>query len=331
MNKTHRVFSGIQPSGEIHLGNYLGAIQNWVSLIDKNECLYCVVDYHAMTIEYKIETMPVFINNAILDSIALGLDPDKCTLFVQSDVPEVTELTWILNTVTPMGDLNRMTQFKEKSTQHEQNINAGLFTYPILQTSDIILYKATGVPVGEDQVQHIELAREIVRNFNRRYGNVFPEPQSLLTQAKRIMGLDGKVKMSKSMNNYISLKETKESFTKKIMTAVTDENRKRRNDPGNPDICNIQRLHEFFPGNDDLKKIDRECRCAAIGCVDHKKMLIEQIWEFLDLFQQKRESLASQKDYVNDVIGDGAKRARKIARATMAEVRLACGLRKTPL
>ncbi len=329
--KQKRVFSGIQPTGDIHIGNYLGAIQNWVSLLDKHECIYCIVDYHAMTIDYKTESMASNIRNALLDSISLGLDPEKCILFVQSDVPEVTELTWILNTVTPMGDLSRMTQFKEKSVRNQENVNAGLFTYPVLQTADIILYKATHVPVGEDQVQHIELAREIVRDYNRRYGDVFPEPQALLTEAKRIIGLNGKDKMSKSLNNYISLNETQKSLNQKVMSAVTDENRKRRHDPGNPDICNVMRWHEFFPGNDNLQAIDKGCRDASIGCVEHKRMVIERLWEFLDLFQQTRNNLANQPDYVEDVLATGASRAREIARNVIAEVRQSCGLRSKPI
>jgi tryptophanyl-tRNA synthetase len=326
-----RVFSGIQPTGDIHIGNYLGAIQNWVSLLDRYECIYCIVDYHAMTIAYEVEQMARNIRNALLDSISLGLDPEKCILFLQSDVPEVTELTWILNTVTPMGDLSRMTQFKEKSVRNQENVNAGLFTYPVLQTADIILYKASHVPVGEDQVQHIELAREIVRDYNRRFGNVFPEPQALLTEARRIMGLDGTSKMSKSLNNYISLNETKESLQRKIMGAVTDEDRKRRHDPGNPDICNVMRWHEFFPGKDDLTAIDTGCRDASIGCVEHKRMVIERMWEFLDTFQQHRAKLANQDGYVEDVLAAGAQKARKIAGDVIAEVRQACGLRPKPI
>jgi len=331
MVKKERVFSGIQPSGEIHIGNYLGAIKNWIALPEHYDCIYCIVDYHAMTIQYDQALMQQRIINAVVDNIACGLDPEESIFFVQSDVPEHTELAWILNTVTPMGDLSRMTQFKEKSKQHAENINAGLFTYPVLQTADIILYKATRVPVGEDQVQHIELAREIVRDYNRRFGKVFPEPKALLTNAKRIVGLDGKTKMSKSMNNYISLTESYESLTKKIMGAVTDENRLRRNDPGNPDICNIMRYHEFFPGNDNLDEIKHKCRLGEIGCVDDKKMVVDRIWEFLEPFQEKREEILSKKGYIKDILAEGAKKARAIAQETIAEVREACGLRRTPI
>ncbi len=204
-----RIFSGIQPSGDLHIGNYLGAIKNWVSLTEKYDCIYCVVDYHAITIKYDIKLIQQRIWNAIFDNIACGIDPEKSLLFIQSQVPEHTELAWILSSVTSMGDLERMTQYKEKSKQHKDNINAGLFSYPVLQTADIILYKASKVPIGEDQIQHVELAREIVRGFNNRYGKVFPEPKELLSNAPRIYGLDGKAKMSKSMNNYIALNETR--------------------------------------------------------------------------------------------------------------------------
>ncbi|MDP7126760.1 MAG: tryptophan--tRNA ligase, partial [Candidatus Marinimicrobia bacterium] len=234
-----RLFSGIQPSGEVHIGNYLGAIKNWTSLLDKYDCIFSIVDYHAITVEYDPAEMQKMIINAAATNIAAGLDPDRCIIFVQSQVPEHTELTWILNTLTPMGHLERMTQFKDKAGQNEKNVNVGLFDYPVLQTADILLYKGSAVPVGDDQVQHIELSREIARKFNSRYGKLFPEPQHILSNAPRIMGLDGKNKMSKSMNNYISLIEDPEAIWKKLSRAVTDENRKRRDDPGNPDICNV--------------------------------------------------------------------------------------------
>ena len=202
-----RLFSGIQPSGDVHVGNYLGAIKNWVRMVDQYDCVFCIVDYHAITIEYDPQEMQKRILNAAAVNIAAGLDPNRCTIFVQSYVPEHTELAWILNTITPIGHLERMTQFKDKSKQHRENINAGLFTYPVLQAADIMLYKGEAVPIGEDQVQHIELAREIARKFNLRYGETFPEPLEILSEAPRIMGLDGKTKMSKSLGNYISLEE----------------------------------------------------------------------------------------------------------------------------
>lgn len=266
-----RLFSGIQPSGEVHIGNYLGAIKNWVGMIDRYDCIFCIVDYHAITVEYDPKEMQNRIINAAAVNIAAGLDPNKCILFVQSHVPEHTELAWILNTVTPMGHLERMTQFKDKAKQHRDNINAGLFTYPVLQAADILVYKAEAVPIGEDQVQHIELAREIARKFNSRYGEIFPDPKEILSDAPRIMGIDGKTKMSKSRDNYISLVESSESIWKKLSTAVTDENRKRRTDPGNPEICNLFTLHKHYSSIEQIERINRECRTAEIGCVECKK------------------------------------------------------------
>lgn len=322
------LFSGIQPSGEIHIGNYCGAIRNWVRLLDEYESLFCIVDYHAITIEYDIAQMRRRIHDAARVNIACGLEPERCVLFVQSSVPEHTELAWVLSTVTPMGDLSRMTQFKEKSRQHEENINAGLFTYPVLQAADILLYKAKAVPVGEDQIQHVELTREIARKFNARFGEVFPEPAQLVpTDGARIMGLDGKSKMSKSLNNYIGVLESPDQIWKKLAPALTDENRKRRTDPGNPDICNIYSLHKSFSPADTVSTVDRECRVAGIGCVDCKKMLHQNVVSALAPIQEKAAALAAEPDAVEAVLESGARRAREIATRTMAEVRSAVGIR----
>ena len=321
-----KVFSGLQPSGEIHIGNYLGAIQNWVALMEKYHCLFCVVDLHAITIKYDTKSFQDRIWNAIFDKIACGIDPEKSLLFIQSHVPEHTELAWILSSVTGMGDLERMTQYKDKSKQHKENINAGLFTYPVLQTADIVLYKATRVPVGHDQVQHIELAREIVRSFNNRYGEVFPEPKELLTEAKRIMGLDGKNKMSKSMNNYISLMEDQDTVRKKVMSAVTDENRQRRSDPGDPKVCNIFALHQFFTPKDRIAEIDSGCRKAGIGCVDCKKIFIEHLWTTLEPIQSRRRDIESHRDRTKELILENGKKCRAIAKETMSEVKDHMGL-----
>ena len=322
-----RLFSGIQPSGEVHIGNYLGAIKNWISLLDDYDCIFSIVDYHAITIEYDPGIMQERIINAAATNIAAGLDPDKCIIFVQSQVPEHTELTWILNALTPMGILERMTQFKDKSQQNEKNINVGLFDYPVLQTADILLYKGQTVPVGEDQVQHIELSREIARKFNTRYGDLFPEPQHLLSNAPRIMGLDGKNKMSKSMNNYISLIEEPEAIWKRLSRAVTDENRKRRDDPGNPDICNVYTLHKYFSTDSDLDRINKECRSAEIGCVDCKRVLSDNMIKELAPIREKSLELINNPDQVKDVLKTGAEKCQKIAEETMNEVRTLMGLR----
>ncbi|MBE7546844.1 MAG: tryptophan--tRNA ligase [Planctomycetia bacterium] len=321
-----RLFSGIQPSGEVHIGNYLGAIKNWVGMIDRYDCIFCIVDYHAITVEYDPKEMQNRIINAAAVNIAAGLDPNKCIMFVQSHVPEHTELAWILNTVTPMGHLERMTQFKDKAKQHRDNINAGLFTYPVLQAADILVYKAEAVPIGEDQVQHIELAREIARKFNSRYGEIFPDPKEILSDAPRIMGIDGKTKMSKSRDNYISLVESSESIWKKLSTAVTDENRKRRTDPGNPEICNLFTLHKHYSSIEQIERINRECRTAEIGCVECKKILYENIIKALSPIREKYEELIKDKHSIIDILHEGAKKCKNMAEITMAEVRRQMGL-----
>ncbi len=322
------LFSGIQPTGVIHIGNYCGAIRNWVRLLDDYQGIFCIVDYHALTVSYDIATMRQRIHDAARVNIAAGLDPERCTLFVQSQVPEHTELAWILNTVTPMGDLGRMTQFKEKSKQNEDNINAGLFTYPVLQAADILLYKAVAVPVGEDQIQHIELTREIARKYNGRFGEVFPEPAQLVPkEGARILGLDGKAKMSKSLNNFIGLLESPEEIWKKLAPAVTDENRKRRSDPGNPDICNVFTLHRNFSDPETIATVDRECRVAGIGCVDCKKMLHRSMSDALAPIREKAAELEASPDVVEEVLDRGARSARSIAQTTMEEVRRTLGVR----
>ena len=322
-----RIFSGIQPSGELTIGNYLGAIKNWVTQLEKYESIFCIVDLHALTIHYDPQEMQNRIIAATAANVAAGLDPGKCTIFVQSHIPEHTELTWYFNTVTPMGDLGRMTQFKEKSAQHKENINLGLFGYPVLQAADILLYKADKVPVGEDQVQHIELSREVARKFNARFGNIFPEPEALLSPAARIMGLDGKSKMSKSLNNYIGLVEEPDSIRKKLATAVTDENRQRRTDPGDPDICNLFTLHKSFSTSEELDMINVECRKAGIGCVDCKKLLADNMLKELDPIRERYNDLRKRPDDIRDILGNGAKHSQEIATATIGEVRDAMGLR----
>jgi tryptophanyl-tRNA synthetase len=322
-----RIFSGIQPSGEITIGNYLGAIRNWVQLIQEHDSIFCIVDQHAITVPYDPAVLRTRTLEAAATNMAAGLDPNKCTLFVQSHIPEHTELAWYFNTVTPMGDLGRMTQYKEKSKQHRGEINVGLFDYPVLQAADILLYKADRVPVGEDQVQHIELAREIARKFNARFGEVFPEPQVILSPTPRIMGLDGQAKMSKSMNNYIGLTEDPASIRAKLATALTDVNRKRRMDPGNPDVCNIFTLHKSFSSSDQIEYVNVECRRAGIGCVDCKKMLADNMIRELEPIRTRHEELMKHPDEVRHVLEGGAARCRGIAASTMEEVRKVMGLR----
>ncbi|MFC1850086.1 tryptophan--tRNA ligase [candidate division CSSED10-310 bacterium] len=322
-----KLFSGIQPSGDIHLGNYLGALKNWIALLDEYDAIFSIVDYHAITVPYEAHELQQRILDATAIVIAAGLDPERSTLFVQSTVPEHTELCWILGTVTRISDLERMTQFKQKSQQFYQTVNMGLFAYPVLQAADIILYKAKAVPVGEDQAQHIELCREIVRKFNKTYGETFPEPQAILGEAKRILGLDGQAKMSKTMDNTIGLAEDPKSIQKKLNKAVTDPARVRKTDPGNPNICNIFTLQHFFSTPSEIEYVDRECRVAGIGCLECKKILGKNIIAEILPIQEKYENLKYQKKYLQDILAAGSKRCQEIAATTMEEVREKLGMR----
>ena len=322
-----RIFSGIQPSGEIHIGNYVGAIRNWVKLTDRYNCIYCVVDYHAITIEYDVELMQKRILETATILVGCGLTPDKCIVFVQSHVPEHTELAWVFNSITPIGELERMTQFKEKSKQHRQNINVGLLGYPVLQAADILIYKAGYVPVGEDQTQHVELSREIARKFNGRYGETFPEPQVLLSTAPRILGTDGQAKMSKSMNNAIGLLDPPESIWEKLRTAVTDVNRKRRSDPGNPEVCNIFTMHTAFTKPDQIPFIDQGCRTAGIGCIECKDILFKNMISEIGPIQSRVKEINEKPGYIVDVLKSGETRCKAIAKDVMDEVRTKIGVK----
>jgi len=324
------LFSGIQPSGEIHIGNYCGAIRNWLRLMDEYDSIFCIVDYHAMTVEYDVATMPARVFDAALVNMAAGLDPERCTLFVQSQVPEHTELTWILNTLAPMGLLGRMTQFKEKSRRQELNVNVGLFDYPVLQAADILLYRAEAVPVGDDQVQHIEFTRDLARKFNLRFAELFPEPRALVPKSgARILGLDGEAKMSKSLGNYIGLMESREGIWQKLRPAVTDPARVRRSDPGNPFICNIYTIHQCFSSPEIQEQVVAGCQSAGIGCIDCKKMLFEEMMQVLDPIRARGEELRAAPERVRQALAAGAERCRDLARATMEEVRRLTGLRET--
>ena len=321
-----RIFSGIQPTGEIHIGNYVGAIRNWVRLVDRYECVYCVVDYHAITIEYEVASLQKKILDTATILVACGLTPERCIVFVQSHVPEHTELAWIFNCVTPIGELERMTQFKDKAKQHRENINMGLLAYPVLQTADILIYKAGFVPVGEDQIQHVELSREIARRFNARYGDTFPEPQVLLSTAPRILGTDGKVKMSKSMNNTIGLLEPSEVIWEKLRTAATCEHRQRRSDPGHPEHCNIFTMHEAFSKPDQIAWVDHGCRTAGIGCIECKEVLFKNMMNELGPIQEKVREIRGRPDYMMEVLRSGKDRCRSIVEPVMDEVRSKIGV-----
>jgi tryptophanyl-tRNA synthetase len=315
-----RVFSGARPTGRQHIGNYLGAVQNYVAMQDEYDCVYCVVDIHALTTLESTESLREDIYEMVLDWLAAGMDPQKSIIFVQSHVPEVMELHTLFSMVTPISWLLRVPTFKEKVKMQPDNVNYGLVGYPVLMTADIALYKGEVVPVGEDQLPHLELAREIVRRFNSLFGVVFPEPQAKLTNFPSVLGLDGVQKMSKSYNNHIEISASPQEISKRVMTAVTDPARKYRSDPGHPEVCNIFRLHSVFtPAR--VEEIASECRGAHIGCVDCKKILAESINSNLKPFRERRAGLASRPGYVAQVLADGANRAEAIAKETIGEVK----------
>jgi len=320
-----RIFSGARPTGRQHLGNYLGALQNWVNLQSDYDCVYCVVDIHALTTLEDTSSLQKNIYDMVLDWLAVGLDPRKSILFVQSHVPEVTELHTLLSMVTPLSWLLRVPTFKDKVKMQPQNVNYGLVGYPVLMTSDIVLYKAEVVPVGEDQLPHLELAREIVRRFNHLFAPTFPEPEGKLTNFPLVIGLDGKDKMSKQLGNDIELALSAEETVTRVKEAVTDPERRYRKDPGHPNICNVYRLHGYF---DPFRQeeLAQECKSAAIGCVDCKLKLAEEINETLSPFRERRAELEKKPQYIKEVLADGAARARTIARETMREVKENMGL-----
>ncbi|MEJ5222928.1 MAG: tryptophan--tRNA ligase [Anaerolineales bacterium] len=327
MTKKGRVFSGARPTGRQHLGNYLGAIKNYVALQDDYECVYCIVDLHALT---TIETTRELRQNTYemaLDWLAAGIRPDESIVFVQSHVPEVTELHTILSMVTPLGKLTDLPTFKEKVRENPGNVNYGLVGYPVLMTADIVLYKTDIVPVGVDQAPHIEFAREIVRSFNYRYNtNVLIEPDMKNTEIPKVLGIDGVQKMGKSLNNHIELAATPEETRQRVMQMVTDPQRMRRSDPGNPDVCNVFSMHKIFSPAEEVETINTECRRAGIGCVDCKKRFAENLNQHLAPFRARREEIGKNPDTVWDVLHDGARRARAIAQQTMQEVREAVQL-----
>lgn len=322
-----RTMSGIQPTGNLHIGNYLGALVNWVTLQQQYEAFFCVVDLHALTQRPEPAALQRAVREVATGILASGVDPDRATLFVQSHVPQHSELAWILTCLTPLGDLNRMTQFKDKSANQPENINAGLFTYPILQTADIVLYRADRVPVGEDQEQHLELARETVRRFNHVYGDTFPEPQVVRSHAPRVMGLDGESKMSKSRNNEIGLFETADETMQKLRGAKTDPARLRRSDPGNPQVCNVFAWHGFFTPAAQREEIATGCRSAALGCVDCKKLLATNLEAVKGPIRERAADLHAHPQRLDEILAAGAQKARAAAEATMELVRERIGLR----
>lgn len=327
MDNKGRVFSGARPTGRQHLGNYLGAIQNYVALQKDYDCIYCIVDLHALTtLENTVDLKQNTLEMA-LDWLAAGIDPEKSVIFIQSHVPEVAELHTILSMVTPLGKLTELPTFKDKIREQPNNINYGLVGYPVLMTADIVLYKANVVPVGVDQAPHLEFAREIVRSFNFRFGtDVLIEPEMKVTKIPKVLGIDGQKKMSKSLNNHIELAAAPEETQKRVMMMVTDPARKLRSDPGNPDVCNVYSMHKIFSKLEEIEMINRECRTAGIGCVDCKKMLAKNLNDHLAPFRERRAKIEENPQEVLDILYEGGKRAKKIAEETMREVRSAVGL-----
>jgi tryptophanyl-tRNA synthetase len=317
------VLSGLRPTGRVHLGNYFGAVKNWVELQERYP-IYCfVADWHALTSDYadpsKIRQATF---DAVADWMAAGLDPQKCVIFVQSEVKEHAELHLLLSMVTPLPWLERVPTFKDQQAQLEdKDLNTyGFLGYPLLQTADIIVYRADFVPVGEDQASHLELSREIVRRFNNFYGPVFPEPQPLFTATPKVPGLDGR-KMSKSYGNTIGLTATADEIRAAVMTMFTDPNRVRRTDPGNPDICNLFQFHKLLSDEATITRVDHECRTAQIGCVQDKKLLAEIMIEKLAPIRARREEIDRNPSMVWDALRDGNRKARERAGETMALVR----------
>ena len=319
------VLSGLRPTGRVHLGNYFGAVRNWIRLQDRYRCFYFVADWHALTSDYadpsKIRQATF---DAVADWIAAGMDPQKSTIFLQSAIPEHAELHLLLSMVTPLPWLERVPTFKDQQEQlEEKDLNTyGFLGYPLLQTADIIIYRANYVPVGEDQASHLELSREIVRRFNNFYGDIFPEPQPLFTETPKVPGLDGR-KMSKSYGNTIGLSASADEIRKLTMTMFTDPNRVRRSDPGNPDICNLFQFHRLFSDDETIERVDRECRAAQIGCVEDKRLIAEIMIEKLRPIRERREQIDRDPSIVWDALRDGNRRARERASETMARVRKA--------
>jgi len=327
MSEKVRVFSGARPTGRQHLGNYLGAIQNYVALQKDYQCIYSIVDLHALTTMETTRNLKKNTLEMALDWLASGIDPEKSIVFIQSHVPQLPELHTILSMVAPLGKLTDLPTFKEKIREQPHNVNYGLVGYPVLMSADILLYKAAFVPVGVDQAPHLEFAREMVRSFNYRFKtNVLIEPAMKVTSVPKVLGIDGERKMSKSLNNHIEIAATPEETTERVMKMVTDPARLRRSDPGNPDVCNVFSLHKVFSKPDEIKMVNEECRTAGIGCVECKKLLAKNLNAYFAPFRKKREEIAKDPDAVFDILREGGKRARKIAKKTMEDVRDAVGL-----
>ena len=326
MTERMRILSGMRPTGRFHLGNYLGAAKNWVELQNEYDCFYFVADYHALTTEPDGHTVESKIFDLTADLLAVGLDPNRSVIYQQSKVPEVAELTLLLSMVTPLSWALRTPTFKEMAKKHPDNVNLGLLSYPVLQGADIIIVKGVGVPVGKDQLAHLELIREIVRKFNRIYprksGPVFPEPRALLTQTPLIRGTDGKQRMSKTVGNIIGVTDAPEVIRKQVQSMVTDVKRAYMTQPGHPRTCNVCATYKYF--FDDWQHYWDLCRKAQIGCGEKKKLLAERMIEVFRPFREARAELTPE--YVAGILEGGSDKARDVARRTLAEAREAVGL-----
>jgi len=318
-----RIVSGMRPTGKMHLGHLHGALLNWKRLQEEYDCFYFIADWHALTSEYaKPDIIRQSTRDIIIDWISVGLDPDVCTFFIQSSIKEHAELHLIFSMITPLPWLERNPTYKEQLKELTQRdvYTYGFLGYPVLQAADILMYKANGVPVGEDQAPHVELTREIARRFNYFYGTVFPEPDVILTPTSKLLGMDRR-KMSKSYGNAIYLTDTDDEIDRKVMQMITDPQRARKTDPGDPDVCNVYSFHEIYSGSDMVSRINKECRAAEVGCVECKKMMAESLKEGLKPIKERRKELLENREHVDTVILEGNRRARKIAVATMEEVR----------
>lgn len=322
------MFSGAQPTGVLHVGNLFGALANWVNLARDHDGIFCIVDQHALTVEHDANGLRERIRDVAIGYIAAGIDPSRSIVFVQSDVPEHTELAWYLGAAAQYGELTRMTQFKEKSEQAQGSASAALFSYPVLMAADILLYKATMVPVGDDQTQHLELTRNVAHRFNTRFGETFPLPRPHYSAAPRIMGTDGLRKMSKSLGNYIGMLEDDATIWTKLQPAFTDPQRQRRADPGRPEVCNVFRLHGVVTPSDQVASVEQQCRTAAIGCRDCKQILAKHLGTCLDPIRERARALSEKPEAIEEILRDGAQRARAIARETIGEVRERLGIRR---
>ncbi len=320
-----RILSGMRPTGPLHLGNLHGALANWVAMQDEYDCFYFIADWHALTSDYEDPGMiPQYVRHMMIDWLSVGLTPEKSTLFVQSRVPEHAELFLILSMITPVPWLERNPTYKDQIVQmsNKDLSTFGFLGYPVLQAADIIMYKAHGVPVGLDQVPHVEITREIARRFNHLYGRVFPEPEAVLTKTAKVLGGDRR-KMSKSYNNAIYLSDTPDEIPRKVSQFITDPNRARRKDPGDPKVCNVFSSHQMYTAAEKVAEIDRECRRAGIGCVECKKLMAASLVEALAPIHAKRRYYEERPDELQEIMRTGTQRARQVARQTMAEVRAA--------